>query len=205
MGVFIQSRESLANVDINRRVIKKDEYTRLMRFSETIEQARSLADEIESSSLEQAKARNTKAYLDGVDRAKKHMAANLLKTSQHIQDTLSWVESDMPSMLMEAVDDLFAELDCQVLLAGLVQSKLHSYREEHKVVVYLPAEEFATAKEAVERYVASKYPAMSGLQFEVGHHLAADECVIEGAGIISRASVSEKVAYLRSMVDKSFT
>ena len=204
MAIFLSEKQNLSLIEANEGVIKAAEYSALLDFDNTVQMAEASAKKIEEKAVRTAKTMELKAHQDGVESAKLLMAENLIKANQHIQESLDWVEAEMPTMLSDVIDELFIGLNTSEVLAALVKEKIAPYRHENRLTIYLPESQIEDVKASVQIYIDTYYHEIDCVLFEADPLMLNGECVIEGVGSISRSSVAEKIQLIQELIDKSF-
>ena len=146
MDAFIIIEKDHLNISADTCIIKADDYCRLVKANDLLNEARTCAKEIMAKAeaeadqiLGQARleySRQTqKGYQKGVETAKQDMSTQISTTALHVERYLAEMEEKTVQLVMNIVNKIIGAMDQEPLIRRLVKKSLDLMKNHRQLIL----------------------------------------------------------------------
>ena len=155
MGTMFQMTGGIVAPAPGTRLIRAEEYSRLLEAGELLAAARGRADAIRAEAEEAYETRRREGYEDGVMEGRMEQAEKMMETAMQAVEYIENIEETLVKVVTSAVRKIIGELDERERIVRVVRTALVSVRSQQKVLIRVcPADEPAV-REALAAMIAS--------------------------------------------------
>ena len=179
MGTMFQMTGGIAAPAPGTRLIRAEEYSRLLEAGELLAAARGRADAIRAEAEEAYETRRREGYEDGVMEGRMEQAEKMMETAMQAVEYIENIEETLVKVVTSAVRKIIGELDERERIVRVVRTALVSVRSQQKVMIRVcPADEPAV-REALAAMIASAPGGVSFLDVSADPRMKPGDCILE--------------------------
>ena len=179
MGTMFQMTGSIVAPAPGTRLIRAEEYSRLLEAGELLAAARGRADAIRAEAEEAYETRRREGYEDGVMEGRMEQAEKMMETAMQAVEYIENIEETLVKVVTSAVRKIIGELDERERIVRVVRTALVSVRSQQKVLIRVcPADEPAV-REALAAMIASAPGGVSFLDVSADPRMKPGDCILE--------------------------
>ena len=179
MGTMFQMTGGIVAPAPGTRLIRAEEYSRLLEAGELLAAARGRADAIRAEAEEAYETRRREGYEDGVMEGRMEQAENMMATAMQAVEYIENIEETLVKVVTSAVRKIIGELDERERIVRVVRTALVSVRSQQKVLIRVcPADEPAV-REALAAMIASAPGGVSFLDVSADPRMKPGDCILE--------------------------
>lgn len=161
------------------RILRADEYSRLLEAGELLAAARGRAEAIRAKAEEAYETRRREGYEDGVMEGRMEQAEKMMETAMQAVEYIEHIEETLVRVVTSAVRKIIGELDERERIVRVVRTALVSVRSRQKVLIRVcPADEPAV-REALAAMIASAPGGVSFLDVSADPRMKPGDCILE--------------------------
>lgn len=161
------------------RILRADEYSRLLEAGELLAAARGRAEAIRAEAEEAYETRRREGYEDGVMEGRMEQAEKMMETAMQAVEYIEHIEETLVRVVTSAVRKIIGELDERERIVRVVRTALVSVRSRQKVLIRVcPADEPAV-REALAAMIASAPGGVSFLDVSADPRMKPGDCILE--------------------------
>lgn len=161
------------------RVIRADDYSRLIEARDVLAAARERADAILTEAEAAYEQRRREGYEDGVMEGRMEQAEKMMETALQAVDYIANLEETLVGVVATAVRKIIGELDDRERIVRVVRTALVAVRGQRKVLIRVcPADEPAV-REALAAMIASAPGGVSFLDVAADPRMKQGDCILE--------------------------
>ena len=168
------------------RILKQEEYSKLISAAEIIAAAEAEAQKIRADAEEAYNARKEEGYSDGVMEGQLQQAEKMLETGMQAVEYLEGLERQIVEVVSTAVRKIIGELDDKERIVRIVRTALEQVRGRQRVVVRVSPEEEAYVNEAFNVMTGKS---KSALEIVSDARMKPGDCVLESEMGLIEASL----------------
>ena len=179
MGTMFQMTGGIVAPAPGTRLIRAEEYSRLLEAGELLAAARGRADAIRAEAEEAYETRRREGYEDGVMEGRMEQAEKMMETAMQAVEYIEHIEETLVKVVTSAVRKIIGELDERERIVRVVRTALVSVRSQQKVLIRVcPADEPAV-REALAAMIASAPGGVSFLDVSADPRMKPGDCILE--------------------------
>lgn len=179
MGTMFQMTGGIVAPAPGTRLIRAEEYSRLLEAGELLAAARGRADAIRAEAEEAYETRRREGYEDGVMEGRMEQAEKMMETAMQAVEYIENIEETLVKVVTSAVRKIIGELDERERIVRVVRTALVSVRSQQKVLIRVcPADESAV-REALAAMIASAPGGVSFLDVSADPRMKPGDCILE--------------------------
>lgn len=179
MGTMFQMTGGIVAPAPGTRLIRAEEYSRLLEAGELLAAARGRADAIRAEAEEAYETRRREGYEDGVMEGRMEQAEKMMETAMQAVEYIENIEETLVKVVTSAVRKIIGELDERERIVRVVRTALVSVRSQQKVLIRVcPADEPAV-REALAAMIASAPGGVSFLDVPADPRMKPGDCILE--------------------------
>ena len=179
MGTMFQMTGGIVAPAPGTRLIRAEEYSRLLEAGELLAAARGRADAIRAEAEEAYETRRREGYEDGVMEGRMEQAEKMMETAMQAVEYIENIEETLVKVVTSAVRKIIGELDERERIVRVVRTALVSVRSQQKVLIRVcPADEPAV-REALAAMIASAPGGVSFLDVSADPRMKPGDCILE--------------------------
>ena len=179
MGTMFQMTGVIVAPAPGTRLIRAEEYSRLLEAGELLAAARGRADAIRAEAEEAYETRRREGYEDGVMEGRMELLDNMMETAMQAVEYIENIEETLVKVVTSAVRKIIGELDERERIVRVVRTALVSVRSQQKVLIRVcPADEPAV-REALAAMIASAPGGVSFLDVSADPRMKPGDCILE--------------------------
>lgn len=161
------------------RVLRAEEYARLLEAGDLLAAARGRAEAIRAEAEEAYETRRREGYEDGVMEGRMEQAEKMMETAMQAVEYIEHIEETLVRVVTSAVRKIIGELDERERIVRVVRTALVSVRSRQKVLIRVcPADEPAV-REALAAMIASAPGGVSFLDVSADPRMKPGDCILE--------------------------
>lgn len=161
------------------RVIRADEYSRLIEARDMLAAARERADAIRAEAEAAYERRRREGYEDGVMEGRMEQAEKMLETAMQAVDYIANLEETLVRVVASAVRKIIGEMDERERIVRVVRTALVAVRGQHKVLIRVCPTDEPAVREALAAMIASAPGGVSFLDLTADPRMKAGDCILE--------------------------
>ena len=179
MGTMFQMTGGIVAPAPGTRLIRAEEYSRLLEAGELLAAARGRADAIRAEAEEAYETRRREGYEDGVMEGRMEQAEKMMETAMQAVEYIENIEETLVKVVTSAVRKIIGELDERERIVRVVRTALVSVPSQQKVLIRVcPADEPAV-REALAAMIASAPGGVSFLDVSADPRMKPGDCILE--------------------------
>lgn len=179
MGTMFQMTGGIVAPAPGTRLIRAEEYSRLLEAGELLAAARGRADAIRAEAEEAYETRRREGYEDGVMEGHMEQAEKMMETAMQAVEYIENIEETLVKVVTSAVRKIIGEMDERERIVRVVRTALVSVRSQQKVLIRVcPADEPAV-REALAAMIASAPGGVSFLDVSADPRMKPGDCILE--------------------------
>ena len=179
MGTMFQMTGGIVAPAPGTRLIRAEEYSRLLEAGELLAAARGRADAIRAEAEEAYETRRREGYEDGVMEGRMEQAEKMMETAMQAVEYIENIEETLVKVVTSAGRKIIGELDERERIVRVVRTALVSVRSQQKVLIRVcPADEPAV-REALAAMIASAPGGVSFLDVSADPRMKPGDCILE--------------------------
>ena len=179
MGTMFQMTGGIVAPAPGTRLIRAEEYSRLLEAGELLAAARGRADAIRAEAEEAYETRRREGYEDGVMEGRMEQAEKMMETAMQAVEYIENIEETLVKVVTSAVRKIIGELDERERIVRVVRTALVSVRSQQKGLIRVcPADEPAV-REALAAMIASAPGGVSFLDVSADPRMKPGDCILE--------------------------
>ena len=161
------------------RLLRAEEYSRLLEAGELLAAARDRAEAIRAEAEEAYEARRREGYDDGVMEGRMEQAEKMMETAMQAVEYIENIEETLVGVVTSAVRKIIGELDEKERIVRVVRTALVAVRSQQKVLIRVcPADE-AAVRDALSAMIASAPGGVSFLDVSADPRMKPGDCILE--------------------------
>ena len=179
MGTMFQMTGGIVAPAPGTRLIRAEEYSRLLEAGELLAAASGRADAIRAEAEEAYETRRREGYEDGVMEGRMEQAEKMMETAMQAVEYIENIEETLVKVVTSAVRKIIRELDERDRIVRVVRTALVSVRSQQKVLIRVcPADEPAV-REALAAMIASAPGGVSFIDVSADPRMKPGDCILE--------------------------
>ena len=186
MGSVFQKVAGGIKPHVSTRILKCEEYAKLIEANEIIEHSKAIAQEIEAKAEHAYNERKDQGYADGMAEGQLQQAEKLIETGLQAVEYIEGLERQIVEVVTFAVRKIIGELDDKERIVRIVRTALDQVRGRQNVVVRVSPEEEPYVQEAFSAMVGRK---KSALEIVPDARMKPGDCVLESEMGLIEASL----------------
>ncbi len=202
MGKFIILKNTFIDIHPDTKIIKAEEYSKLVEAEKLLEEARREAENI----LETAKAayeeEKRKGYEDGLREGQRKIAEKMLETVHKTVDYLASAEETMCSLVIGAIKKIIGDMDDKEVVTRVVKNALAMVRNQKQVVLKVAPEDLETVQSRLNE-IMGNFPSIGFVEVVADSRLKKNSCVLESEMGIIDASVDVQLKAIENALQRT--
>lgn len=178
------------------KLIKRDDYARLLEAADILDAARAEAGEIRRAAQLAYEREKERGYQDGLEDGKMEMTVQMLDSLSTSVDYLEGLESTMVELIMNALSKIVDGFDDEERVLGVARKALNYVRNQKKVTLRTSPEDAEMAQAHLDELLR-QYPGISILDIVPDPRLEKGACILESEMGLIDASLPTQLAGIR--------
>lgn len=178
MGRYFFLKELQLAVDPGSRIIKADEYSRIVEAESLLEEARAQTKSILAAAEKKAAEREQQGFAEGHRRARETVSKYMLGIVSKSQDYLEENEDRVVAMVIATLKKILGEMDDREMVVNMVRSAMAVVSRQNQVTVMVAPDRVETVKKHLQR-ILQPYPNIKSVDVVGDPKVASGNCVLE--------------------------
>ena len=184
-----------------RRLIKADDYGRMIEANKILEAAHEKAAETLAQAREIYESKKRQGYEDGLEEGRMEHLEKIMDTSMKAIDYFESMEKSIAALVTQCLEKVVGEMDNDVLILRIVRSGLAIARNEQRVVVRVCPEELKAVQDANSALLEA-HPGISVLDIIEDPRLKRGACIVESELGVVDASLTTQITAIKRAIAK---
>lgn len=203
MGALLRLMRDDVAPEAGTRLLKAEEYSRLLEARDILEEARRRAVEMDAAAAAACEQRKQQGYEDGLLEGRAQQAEKMLETTLLTLEYIESLEKKMVDIVVQAVRKIVGELPDDERVVRVVRTALEAVRGQQRVTVRVcPADEPAVSK-ALAAMTATLPHGPGFLDVRADSRMQSGDCILESElGVVDAGLETQLKAISRALENK---
>jgi type III secretion protein L len=203
MGLHIQVEKSGLTVTPETKILKAEEYRKLVEAEQIIAEADKRAEQILLAARTEYEKEKKQGYRDGLQAAKMAMSERMIEAVTKNVEYLASTETKITDLINNLVGKVIGAIDDRELIVRLVKKSLAKARAEKQVRIHVNRNEVETVNNRLDD-ILKEYPNISFLEVVGDKKLEPGSCILESETGTVDTSIDVQLTAIQRSLAKSF-